>query len=114
MMKSPNWLDKEGRAYWRRVAPTLARDGVLTAATADLLACAAQAFSTYREAGDNLKEQGRVITTKSGTVKPNPWLTVEKQAFETLARVAKELKIAEQPGDTQDELDNWLDEDGKT
>lgn len=112
-MNPPKWLNQTAKCWWRRVAPTLIQDGVLNAVSAELLSAAADAYSTYRQANEQLVKQGRVITTESGTVKTNPWLTVEKQAFEQLARVMKELNIKDKLTGGIDELEDFMkDDDG--
>jgi P27 family predicted phage terminase small subunit len=103
-MNAPKWLDKTGRSYWKILTPQLERDGILTDATFDLVAIACQAYSTYRKAHETLEEEGRVITSHTGARKTNPMLAVEKQAFEQLCRVFKELGIAKKP-----ELDGGID-----
>jgi P27 family predicted phage terminase small subunit len=103
----PSWLCRTGKAYWRRVVPSLIERGVLNSATCDLLSTAAQAYASYRESQEKLRTEGRVITTHTGAKKVSPWMTVEKQAFEILARVYKELSIAA-PNMEDDEFDKWL------
>jgi len=93
----PDWVENLGKRFWSKVAPQLHRDGILNAKTADLFASACQAYAVYRHAVQVLKEEGRVITTNSGTVKTHPMMSVEKQAFEMLCRVFKELGIANKP-----------------
>ncbi len=111
-MDAPKWLDRTAKAYWKRVAPSLTQSGKLNPISFDLLAAGAKAYSAYRQAVAKLDEQGRVITAHTGAVKCNPWLTVEKQAFETLARVYKELDLSG-PVLPEDELDEWMMADGK-
>jgi len=108
---APSWLNRDGKTYYRRIAPALRERGILDATTVDLVAMAAHAYSTYREAERHLAEEGRVITTKSGTMKPNPWLTVQKQAFDSLSRVYRQLGVTEDIRPTADDLDSFLDDD---
>jgi len=108
-VKPPEWLDKVGRAYWRKVAQPLMLEGLLNPVTADLLATAANAYSTYRLADEMLKEEGRVIKSKGGTMTVNPWARVQKQAFDALCRVYKELQLAGPVAPISDELDTFLE-----
>lgn len=94
---APKWLNKTAKEYWKRITPSLLQEGILTEATADLIASACAAYSTYREAHEQLETEGRIIVTPSGTVKVNPHVQIEKQAFEQLVRVFKELGIGRKP-----------------
>lgn len=103
-MTPPNWLDKDGKAYFRRVAkahPELSPSGL------ELLALGASAYSTWRNATQQLEAEGRVITSKSGTQTVNPWHRVAKQAFEEVCRVYKELGL-KKPTLPDDELDAFM------
>lgn len=52
----PSWLDRTGKATWRKYAPMLERLGLLTEADGDSLAAYCQAVSRYVAAVKRLKK----------------------------------------------------------
>src|SRR5437868_6418265 len=93
VMNAPDWLDPIAEQYWCRLTPSLEREGILNDATTELVAMACASYSTYRQARDDLKTQGRV--TAKGRI--NPLCQVEKDALSQMVRVFKELKICGHP-----------------
>ena len=110
MIPPPDWLDRIGRAYWRQIAPVMRELGKLDDSTIELIAMACQAYSTYRHAVKTLDSEGRVITTHTGARKVNPNLQVEKQAFEQVVRVWRELQMQGKPPlvNEADELQTFI------
>ncbi len=112
ILQPPTWLDRVAKAYFKSIAPDLLAIGKLDSLSLDLVAAAAQAYSTYRHALDKLKEEGRVVThPRSGVSKTNPWCQVEGKAIETLLKVWKDLHIGGKPPlPPADDLDTFIDE----
>ncbi len=106
--KPPEWLDKTGREYWRRITPALMEDGKLNAVTADLIAAAAQAYSTYRDALKHLSAEGRCVPGTTGVMKASPWLQVEKQAMDQLTRIHRLYALEGPVSAVGDALDQHL------
>lgn len=57
----PAWLDEAAQAEWSRVAPMLGRLGVLTETDADALAAYCEAFTTWKQATQRLRQFGMVV-----------------------------------------------------
>lgn len=57
----PDWLDASAQAEWRRLAPMLGRLGVLTETDADALAAYCEAFTTWKQATQRLRQFGMVV-----------------------------------------------------
>ena len=57
----PEWLNAEAQVEWRRLAPVLAGLGVLTATDADALAAYCEAWVTWKQATQKLRQFGLVV-----------------------------------------------------
>lgn len=70
--KAPAWLSKEAKAEWRRLAPQLLAEQMLTAPDEPMLAALCEAIAGYREATADIAKHGRVLsytaTTRNGSV----------------------------------------------
>jgi len=107
--KCPTWVNSQGKAWWKRNAPSLLHVGILHEGTFDLVASMAENFGIYLEANRHLREEGRVIESHTGARKVNPYVQVEKQAWEMYCRAFKELRIIGEPvKGSEDELEQFL------
>jgi len=77
----PAWLDASAAAEWRRLAPMLGRLGVLTETDADALAAYCEAFTTWRQATQKVRQGGMVVVKADGTAVVSPWLKVAQDAM---------------------------------
>jgi P27 family predicted phage terminase small subunit len=57
----PAWLDVAAQDEWRRVAPMLGRLGVFTETDSDALAAYCEAFTTWKQATQRLRQFGMVV-----------------------------------------------------
>lgn len=110
---SPDWLDAEALAEWRRVAPTLERLDLLKPEDRALLSAYCETWSVYVAAVQRVRAEGLTITSpKSGVVHRNPAVTVAETARMHLLRLASEFgltpaaeqRLAVAPGDDGDGL----------
>jgi P27 family predicted phage terminase small subunit len=92
ILTPPTWLDRTAKSYFNRVAPELLQLGKLDSLSLDLIAAASQAYSTYRQTLDTLKDEGRIIVTPSGTKKTLPALAIENQALEKIVGGRDEVR----------------------
>jgi len=51
-LRPPAWMDRHAKTFWRKQAPKLVAMGILTEIDTDLLAVAAETYSTWRKATD--------------------------------------------------------------
>jgi len=59
--RAPSWMGKEAKKEWRRLAPVLGAIGVLTTTDADALAGYCEAWATWKDATQKIREFGLVI-----------------------------------------------------
>ena len=76
----PSWLEPEPAAEWRRLAPMLARLGVLTETDGDALVAYCQAFVTWKTATAKIRGLGIVVSSGDGFV-ISPWVKVANDAL---------------------------------
>lgn len=57
----PAWLDPNAQEEWRRLAPMLARLGVLTETDSDALSAYCEAFTTWKQATAKIRQFGMVV-----------------------------------------------------
>jgi P27 family predicted phage terminase small subunit len=89
----PAWLDDAARDEWRRLAPLLANNGLLTVLDADALAMYCRAFASWREATHRLATEGVVINAPSGYPMASPWLAIARREEATLYRLMREFGL---------------------
>jgi P27 family predicted phage terminase small subunit len=94
----PNWLPTVAKSEWRRLAPHLEREGMLTPATRSAFAgyclayaqlVAAAKFLESRSAGGSLKYRNRV----SGTLKAWPEVAIAQAASEQMRKYLIEFGL---------------------
>lgn len=100
--KMPDWLDREAKREWRRVAPELERLGLLTVVDGAALAAYCQAYSQFVAATKELKahqgEHGSLLITQVSYTgvenkKPHPAIKVANEAAQLVARYAAEFGL---------------------
>jgi P27 family predicted phage terminase small subunit len=57
----PAWLAPEAQHEWTRLAPLLTKLGVLTATDADALAAYCEAWTTWKQATQRIRQDGMVL-----------------------------------------------------
>lgn len=78
----PEWLQDDGQAEWRRVAPLLLAMRVLRDTDLTALAVYCEAYARYRQARKVLDDnKGLTTDTGTGSVKVHPAATVLNQAI---------------------------------
>jgi P27 family predicted phage terminase small subunit len=89
--RPPKAISSRARRHWRPLAKLLDEAKVLTSldATALLLLC--EAYATWEEAGEKLRDFGLVIKTPSGYPAQSPYLSIANRAHEQLAKLLAEF-----------------------
>lgn len=110
----PAWLCDAARAEWRRLAPSLVVQGVLTAADRAAFVAYCEAFAQVEEASKRLKAEGYTVASKEGGPRANPMVRIRNQALDQLHRWAavfgltpsarSKIVVATEPND---ELARW-------
>lgn len=83
-LEPPVWLDDAAKIEWRRVAPMLARLGVLTETDADALCAYCEAFTTWKQATARIRQFGMVVkATRAGLELPviSPYVKIAHHAM---------------------------------
>src|SRR5262245_41506 len=57
----PDWLPQDARAEWDRLAPMLARNGLLTEMDIDALVAYCEAWCRWKDANAKIRQFGMVI-----------------------------------------------------
>jgi len=108
----PAGLGKYGRKAWKEIGNGLYRLGLLTEADIHAFTLFCESHQRYREAKDNLKEEGMVVVTRNGARK-SPWLAIIHQEYAIqdklmaqfgMSPVAR-VRIVTNPEEGSDELD---------
>jgi P27 family predicted phage terminase small subunit len=89
----PAFLKGLARAQWNKMAPELARLGVLTKIDLDALARYCLIYQRWREAEIEVKRLGVVCKTVKGNLVQNPWLSVANRSNEQLNKLATEFGL---------------------
>lgn len=87
----PDWLDDDARAEWARVAPELARAGVLTPVDAMTLAAYCQTYSQWKQAEQRVRADGLMIDGPRGNPTLHPCARHAVTLLAELRRVAGEF-----------------------
>ena len=77
----PAWLDDDAKAEWQRLAPVLGRLGVLTETDADALCAYCEAWTTWKQATQKVRQFGMVITGKRDEPMMSPYVKIAHQAL---------------------------------
>jgi P27 family predicted phage terminase small subunit len=77
----PAWLDESAKAEWRRVAPILSRNGLLTEMDLDALTAYCHAWCVWKDANAKIKQFGMVIKSPNGYPIPSPYLPIANKAM---------------------------------
>lgn len=89
----PSFLDPFAVEEWRDLAPDLYADGRLTMRDRGAFAAYCSAYSRWRKAEVQCKDEGLTITTKSGNVIQNPLIGIANAARRDMVRIAAEFGL---------------------
>lgn len=64
---APRWLSKTAKAEWKRVAPFLLEQGLLTETDTSILGLYCSAFAGYLECAARVAEEGQIVMVESQT-----------------------------------------------
>jgi len=97
-------LDRQAKKTWKRLAKVLEPVGLLTEADGDLFAMLCQARSRIFKCHSFIKENNPSLVqvvkkedskgNKSHTIKPGPYVVMEKQYYELFRRLAGEFGLS--------------------
>jgi len=91
--KCPDWLLEEAKKEWKRFTPELERLGLLTRIDRVAFIGYCQNYAIYIETEKYLKENGRVMKTKSGAIKTRPEVYIANNALKFVRSFASEFGL---------------------
>lgn len=114
--KCPSWLSKSAKAKWRRVAPELAKLGLLTIVDGDALAAYCQAWAEFEWATTTLEKEGRTSKTSTGYMQQHPAVSMQRSAFAIIRQFSamfgldpsSRSGLTVQPPDDVDDLEELM------
>lgn len=87
----PSWLSPRAKTEWRWIAPKLAEQRIITAIDRTLLAQYCESFASWQQAEKEIRKDGAVVPTGTGSVKASPWVHIRSQALAQMHRCLGEL-----------------------
>lgn len=84
----PTWLDREGKAEWRRIVRALDRIGLLCKIDRAAIAAYCQAWAEFHIATRQLQNEGRTFKTESGYLAPHPAVAMQRSAWQAIKSYA--------------------------
>jgi P27 family predicted phage terminase small subunit len=90
----PAGLSPGANAEWRRLAPRLVALGLLTPADRSLFATYCEAWATWQEANQKLREHGALVLDANGRPVKNPWLRARAAAAAEIRQFGTEFGLS--------------------
>ena len=81
---------REARAEWKRLAPELHANGLLTKIDRTALFRYCEAWGLYRKALTEI-DKTPVIKAANGTLMPSPWIAIRNKTFDQMCKVEAEF-----------------------
>lgn len=91
--KMPDWLSKEAKEEWQRLAPKLEALGLLTAHDEIAFAAYCQAYAKWREAEIFMNENGTIVRTDSGYWQQVPQVTISTQNLKIMMNLSSRFGL---------------------
>lgn len=92
-VKPPLGLTPKALTVWRRVAPQLVRQRLVTSWDVDAFAAYCEAVVTHVDATKAVRKHGVLITSDHGGLVKNPALQVARDAANTIRALAREFGL---------------------
>lgn len=91
--KCPDWLEKEAKEEWKRLAKNLFSLGVLTDLDVTTFASYCQAYARWREAEEFISQHGTLVKTPSGYWQQVPQVSIAHQNQKIMMQAAAEFGL---------------------
>jgi P27 family predicted phage terminase small subunit len=89
----PTWFDERHRQTWERLTTEIRGMHLLHSADQDVLAALVRAVCRHEDAGRIVAAEGLMVTGKDGQRVRHPAVIVEREAAETVRRLAREFGL---------------------
>lgn len=90
-LEPPDWLDEAAKIEWRRLAPMLSTNGVLTDMDVDALCAYCETWVRWKTATAKIREFGMVIKSPNGMPMPSPYVAIANKAMATMRALLTEF-----------------------
>ena len=89
----PNWLDKEARAEWRRLARKMEQLGILTEVDKQAFASYCQAYSRWKNAEEKITNYGTLMKTATGNYVEAPYVGIALKFQRQMIKCAEQFGL---------------------
>ena len=89
----PEWLPEDAKAEWQRVAPELARLGLLAKIDGSSLAAYCEAFARWKQAVEIMASEGITFVTEGGYTAQHPAVGIANKAKADMLRFGREFGL---------------------
>ncbi len=93
LLKPPTYLSRYAKKEWKRIAPLLLKNTLLTYADISALAAYCQAYHRWIESEKLIRTHGYTTTTDKGNVIQRPEVGAANKAMEIMLRYGKEFGL---------------------
>lgn len=93
-IEPPEWLEPLAVEMWQTVCPDLCKHKILSVNDAHLLEAFCSEYARWRQATDEYKTHGPVMTTPSGAVVKNPAGTVINETLRNITQYGSQLGLS--------------------
>ena len=90
----PSWLRPEAKAEWKRLAPELVGDGLLTKRDRMLLAALCDAWADFHECEKVIKEDGLTYITGGGILANHPLIVTKHKARDQINKFGAKFGLS--------------------
>jgi P27 family predicted phage terminase small subunit len=91
--KPPAYLSTYAKKEWKRIAPLLLRNGLLTEVDISALAAYCQSYHRWVEAEKLIRTHGYTTTTDKGNIIQRPEVGIANKAMDEMLKYAKEFGL---------------------
>lgn len=89
----PDWLTKDAKNEWKRLAKTLHQMGVLSTTDRAAFAAYCESWARWKEAEEHITNEGTVIVNGKGDQVLSPWVGKSEKAQRLMLQSAAELGL---------------------
>ena len=93
MPECPEWLEKEAKEEWDRLAVPMFRLGLLTELDMAAFASYCQAYARWKEAEEFISQHGSIVRTPSGYWQQVPQVSIAQTYMKQMGKFATEFGL---------------------
>ena len=90
-LKSPKWLKKEAKKYFKRIKPALLRLNLASELDSESIWLLCQSYADFVKYTLILEDEGATVSDGRGSKKKHPACTLQKEAFQRYQTLADRL-----------------------